>query len=243
LPLAWGVGGDAVGDAQGGEGALELGVGVQTVGGGTMAEEGEAIGVERGGRAVVFEGGAQVGEVGPGGVAGHKGGGDDFAGVIVGGEEEGGIGVGGPPGMGRSVMLPEFADGRALPAAAGFGAGPLRGDALREVRPDVRGDGGAGAEEVKAAGQFIGQEGEVERLAVRKAFRQEVVSGLGPRGLMVAAGRLWLKGPLVVQPLMAQLVEPGRGELESLGGGEGVELAVVEGGQDFLNVERRDAVG
>ena len=41
---------------------------------------------------------------------------------------------------------------------------------------------------------------------------------------------------------MAQLVKTSRAEVESLGSGQGIELAVVEGGQDFLDVERRDTV-
>jgi len=99
LALGGGVGGDAVGDAQGGEGALELGMGVEAVGGGTMAKERQTVGVEGDGRAVLFDGGAQVAEVTPGGVAGDEGAGDDFAGVIVGGKDERGIDVGGPPRM------------------------------------------------------------------------------------------------------------------------------------------------
>jgi len=94
-----GVGRDPVGDAQGGEGALELGMGVEAVGGRAVAEKGEAVGIEGGGRAVLFEGLTQMGKVAPSGVAGDEGAGDDFAGVIVGGEDEGGIGFSGPPGM------------------------------------------------------------------------------------------------------------------------------------------------
>ena len=144
--------GDAMGDAQGSEGALELGVGIEAVGWGAVAEEGQTVGVKGGRRAVLFEGRAQVGEVTPGGIAGHEGAGDDFAGVIVGGEDEGGIGVGGPPRMGRGVVLPEFADGGALPTAAGFGARVLRGHELGEVLADISGHGRAGALEVEALG-------------------------------------------------------------------------------------------
>ena len=39
-------GGDQMGDAQGGEGALELGAGIPAIGGGLMAEQGQAIGVK-----------------------------------------------------------------------------------------------------------------------------------------------------------------------------------------------------
>jgi len=238
-----GVGGDAVGDAQGGEGALELGMGVEAVGGGAMAEERQAVGVEGGGWAVLFDGGAQVAEVTPGGVAGHEGAGDDFAGVIVGGEDEGGIRVGGPPGMGRRIVLPEFADGGALPAAAGFGAGRLRGDMLGEVLLDVVGDGGTRALEVQAASQFVGEEGEVERLAVREDVSQEMVRGLGPGGVMIAAGRLGGEAGLVGEPLMAQFVEAGASDREAFGGSGGIEVAGVEGFEDLLDVVRRGAPG
>ena len=154
--LGRGVGGDAMRGAQGGEGALELGMSVEAVGRGAMAEEGEAVGVEAGGRAVEFQGRAQMREVIPGGVAAHEGGGDDFAGVIVEAEDEHGIMVIRPPGMGRGIVLPEFADGAGLPAAAGLGAALERGRLVGEVRSDVGGHGGAGAVEVVAAGQFVG---------------------------------------------------------------------------------------
>ena len=78
-----GVWGDAVSRAQGGEGALELGVGIEAVGGGGVTEEGQAVGVKAGGRAVDFQERAEVGKVGPGGVAGHEGAAQDFTGVVV----------------------------------------------------------------------------------------------------------------------------------------------------------------
>lgn len=205
LDLAFGLGvrGDPVGDAQGGEGALELGVGVEAVGRGTVAEERQAVGVEGGGRAVLFQGGTQMMEVAPGGIAGHEGAGDDFPGMIVGGEDQGGIGLGRPPRVGRGVVLPQFADGGGLPTATRFGAGSLSRHELGEVLADISGHGGAGAVEVETAGQFVGQEGKVEGLAVGKKVGQELVGRWRPRGVMVASGRLRLEGPAVLQPLMA----------------------------------------
>jgi hypothetical protein len=170
---------------QGDEAFLE---GVEAVGGRTMAKEGEAVGVEAGGRAVAFEGRAQVGEVIPSGVAADEGAGDGFAGVIVEGENEHGVMVGRPPRMGRGVVLPEFADGAGLPAAAEFGASSGRGNLPGEVLADVGRDGGAGAVEVMTAGQFVGQEGEVERLAVRQELFEEIVDGGRPRLAVIAAG-------------------------------------------------------
>lgn len=232
-----GVRGDAMGDAQGGEGALELGVGVEAVGRGAVAKEREAVGVERGWRAVLFEGGAQMAEVAPGGVAGGEGGGEDFAGMIVEGEDQGRIGVGGPPGMGRGVVLPAFTPGGALPAPPGFGAAFGRGASLRKVLADIGGDGSTGAWEVEPAGQFVGQQGEVEGLTVGQEVREEGVGGGGPLGVVIATRELEGEGFFVGEPLMAQFVAARATEPQALGGGGGIQLAGIEGGEDFLDVE------
>jgi len=236
------VGGDAVSGAQRGEGALELGMGVEAVGWGTMAEEREAIGVEAGGRAVDFNGRTQVHEMVPSGVAAHEGGGEDFAGMIIERENKHGIMIGWPPRVRRTVMLPEFTDGAGLPAAAGFGAALGGGNLLGKMLADIGGHGGAGTLEIVAAGQFVGQECEVKRLAVRQEVLEEIVGGLGPGCFVVAAGRGELEAGSVLQPLVAQFIKAGRTDHEPLGGGEGVECAVVEGGEDFLNEECGNAV-
>ena len=61
-----GIGGAAVGGAQGRASALELGVGVEAVGRGTMAEEGPAVGGEGRRQAVLFQGRTPVDERAPG---------------------------------------------------------------------------------------------------------------------------------------------------------------------------------
>ena len=141
-----------------------------------------------------------MGEVRPGGVTGHEGAAEDFAGMIVEGQDEGGVVLGRPPGMGGGVVLPEFAKVGALPAAAGLGSAQQRRDHLGEVLADIGGYGGAGAVEVKTAGQFAGQKGEVERLAVRQDFGQESVTRWRPGGLVIAPGGLGCKTGLVLEP-------------------------------------------
>ena len=71
---------------------------------------------------------------------------------------------------------------------------------------------------------------------------QELVGGLGPGGFVIAAGRLGGKSGLVLEPLVAQAVELGGADVQALGGGQRIQLAGVEGGEDFLNVEGRDAM-
>lgn len=244
LDFAFGLGvwGDAVGDAQRGEGALELGMGVESVGRSAMAKERQAIGVEAGWRTVRFDGRAQVREMVPGGVAAHEGAGDDFAGMIIEGEDKHGIMVVGPPGVRRTVVLPEFADGDGLPAATGFGAAIWGGDLLREVLADVGGDRRTGAMEVEAAGQFVGQQGEIQGLAVRQELPEKVLSGGWPGCFVVAARRGRLEALAVLKPLVAQLIETRGTDHEPLGGSDGVQGAVIEGGENFPDVEVGDAV-
>ncbi len=74
-------------------------------------------------------------------------------------------------------MLKEFADGGTLSAAPGFGATFQGGDQVGKVLADV---GGAGAVEIELASQFIGQQGEIKRLAVGQAVGREIMGGGGP---------------------------------------------------------------
>lgn len=199
----------AMGGTQGRKSALELGMGVEPVGGGGVAKEGQAIGVKAGGQSVCFQEGTKMSEVRPSGVAGGEDPAEDFTGVVIERQDEAGIVFVGPPGMGRAVMLPEFADGGALPAAAGFGAAFEGWNQERKLLPDVSGHGGAGPMEVEFASQFIGQQGKIKRAAVRQEGGQEIVSGLGPGFFVVAAGSNGRKSGLVTKPLMAQPIELG----------------------------------
>lgn len=156
-----GIGSDAMSHAQRSEGALELGMGVEPVVGGGVAKERQSIGVKAGGRAVLFDHRTKMNKVRPSGIAGGEGAAEDFTGVIVQGQDEVGITFGGPPGMRRTVVLPEFADARALPAPTGFGAAFWSGNQMSEVRSGIGGDGGAGAVKIKLASQFIGQQRKV----------------------------------------------------------------------------------
>jgi len=229
-------------DAQGGQGALELGMSVQGVGGGSVAEKRQAVGVNAGGHAIGFKGQTEVLEMAPSGVAGGEGGGEDFAGVIIDGEDEGGVSHGGPPRMGGGIVLPEFADGGALPAAAGFRTRLLGGNPFGEMAAHIIGDSGAGAMEGKAAGQFIGEQGEVERLTVGQDV-MEVSDRLGrPEAAAGSAGRFGLEGLFVSQPAMAEAIELGWTDHQSLGGGGGIQLTEIGSGQDVLDKEGGNTV-
>lgn len=116
-------------DADRGQGALELGEGIQAVGCGGVAEKAQAIGIEVGWAAVAFEAGPQEAEVTPGGI-GLKAGGHDFACMIIGGEDQRLESVSGPPSMRGRIVLEEFASGGGFPPAPRFGAWRALADQL-----------------------------------------------------------------------------------------------------------------
>ena len=130
-----------MGDAQGGEGALELGAGIPAIGGGLMAEQGQAIGVKSYRDAVEGKNAAEVLEVVPSGVGGNKDGGQEFARVVIHRQQEGLLISGGPPLVDGGVMLPQFAHASPFPAAARLGGGRGGTDQDREVMAGVSGDG------------------------------------------------------------------------------------------------------
>ena len=109
--LGLGAGGGEAGDAQRGEGALELGAGFP------------AVGVEGHGQPVDGEEAAQVLELIPSGVGGNEGGPEEFAGMVIDREQEGLLVLSGPPLVDGGIVLPEFSEPGALPAAAGLGSG------------------------------------------------------------------------------------------------------------------------
>lgn len=122
-------------------------------------------------------------------------------------------------------MLPEFADGRALPAPTGFGTAFGCGNAVGKVLSNISGHGGAGATKIKLTSEFIGQQRAVQGLAVRQKPGQEIVGGLRPRRFVVAARGSGREAGFVTEPLMTKPVKLGRTDVEALGGRERVELA------------------
>ena len=105
--------------------------------------------------------------------------GDDFAGMIVEGEDEDGLGGRGPPMVGGRVVLPKFADGAGLPAAAGLwaGLGSRRGE-RGQVRAAPSGDGGARAVKIQASREFISEQAKLSgRQCGRNSRAKAAASG------------------------------------------------------------------
>lgn len=221
-------GGDEVGDAQRGEGALELGAGIAPIGRRLVAEQSEAIGVQRQRQAVAGEGATEVVEVVPGGIGGHEGAGEEFAGMIIHGEQQGLFVVGRPPLVNGGVVLPEFVDPRALPAPPGLGAGGGRADQEREVAARVGGHRFAVAVEGKAGGQFVRDELIIGRALQWEEGLQELLDRVRPSGAVIAAGEAEREGGAVLEPSRAEAEEVGATDAQELSGGVWIEGAAVE---------------
>lgn len=165
--------------AQRAESALELAVSIEAVGRRDVAKEAQAVRVESGGQPVLFKAGADQAEVAPGRV-GIETTGHDAPGVVIGGEDQCLQLRSGPPLVRRGIVLIEFSDGRALPASARFGARRVLSDEGWIMLLDVIGDSGAGALELEAPFQLLGDEGVVERPGKRQDFFEKGGDTLGP---------------------------------------------------------------
>jgi hypothetical protein len=73
---------------------------------------------------------------------------------------------------------------------------------------------------------------------MRQAIGQELVGWRRPRCLVITAGRFGYKAGFVAEPLVTQAIELSGADVESLGSGQSVELAGVEGREDFLDIDR-----
>jgi len=112
LDLALGLraGGDQMGDAQCGEGALELGTGIAVIRHRIVAEEAEPVGVDHHGQAVLEQEAAKMLEMIPRGVGGDKDRAQKFSRMIVNGQEQGLLVIGWPPLVDGRIVLPQFID-------------------------------------------------------------------------------------------------------------------------------------
>ena len=166
LDLAFGLraGGDQVGHAQGGEGALELRTRIPVIGHGIMTKEAEAVGIDDQRQVVLAKELAKMLEMIPGGIGGDKDRAQKFSGMIIDGQQQGLLGGAWPPLVDGRVVLPQFTEAGAFPTAAGLGAWLGLANEVGKMRSDKGGDRLAMALEIEPAGQFIGHQLKVGRL-------------------------------------------------------------------------------
>ena len=148
--------------------------------------------------------------------------------MVIHREQQGLLVLGRPPLVEGGVMLPEFAQAGAFPAAARLGSGRGRTDQEREVTAGVSGDGFAVALEAEAGGEFVGDELIVGRALEGQEGLQELLDLGGPGAAMVAAGEVEGEGGRLLQPSGAQAKEVRPTDTQELGRGARVEVAAVE---------------
>jgi hypothetical protein len=87
-------------------------------------------------------------------------------------------------------VLPQFAEARAFPAAAGFGTGFWLADQEREMSSDKSGDRLTMALETEADGQFIGHQLKVGRFLQWDKIFEELTGFRWPIWPMAAPGEM-----------------------------------------------------
>jgi hypothetical protein len=66
---------------------------------------------------------------------------------------------------------------------------------------------------------------------------EEILGDGRPRGFVIAPGGLGGESGLVAQPVVTETIELSGADVEPLRGGPRVQLAGVEGGENFLDIE------
>lgn len=108
--LAFGLraGSNQMGDAESGEGALELGTGIAVIGHGVMAKEAQAVGIHDHRQGVLDKEAAKMLEMIPSGVGGDKDRAQELAGMVIDGQQEGLLFIGRPPLVDGGIVLPQL---------------------------------------------------------------------------------------------------------------------------------------
>lgn len=243
--LAFGLraGSDQMGHSQSGEGALELGTGIPVIGHGIMAKEAEAVGVDDQRQVVLEKEAAKMLKMIPSGVGGDKDCAQEFAGMIIDGQQEGLFFMGGPPLVDGGIVLPEFINAGAFPAAPGFGPRFELADEIREMDSGEGGHRLAMALEAEAGFQFVGHQLEIGRFLEGEELLEEGAGFRWPVGPMVAARECGAEGGGFLEETGAQPVKMGATDLEVVGGIRGVNRSRIELTEDLLEKQVGETFG
>ena len=151
-----------------------------------------------------------------------------FSGMIIDGQEQGLLFGCRPPLMEGGIVLPEFAQTGAFPAAAGFGARLWLADEVGEMRSDKSGDRLTMALETEADFQFIGHQLKVGRFLQRDKIFEELAGLRWPIWPVAATGELGAELRAILEPARAEPVKVRAADLEMVGGIRAVDLPVVK---------------
>ena len=141
---------------------------------------------------------------------------------------------GGPPLVDGGIVLPEFVEAGAFPAAAAFGARFGLADEVGTMCSDKGGDRLPMAFETKADVQLIGHELKIGRFLQRDKSFEELLGFRGPIWPVATTGKSSGELRAVLEPARAQTVNVRAADLEVLGGFCGVDLPVIKLLEDML---------
>ena len=123
--------------------------------------------------------------------------------MVIDGQQEGLLGGAWPPLVDGRIVLPEFTQAGALPAAAGFGTRFWLAEEVGKMRSDKSGDRLTMALETEAQGQFIRCQLKVGRFLQRDKSFEELAGFSGPIGPVTATGELGAELRAALQPARA----------------------------------------
>ena len=163
--------------------------------------------------------------------------------MIIDGQQQGLFFIGGPPLVDGGIVLPEFIDAGALPAAAGFGPRFRLADESWKMGSGEGGHRLAMALEPEAGFQFVGHELEVGGLLERQELLEKDHGFGRPVGPMIAAGELGGEVGAFAEETGAQSVKLGAADLELEGGIRAVDQPLIELLKDLLEKQVGEAFG
>ena len=163
--------------------------------------------------------------------------------MIIDRQQQGLLGRGWPPLVKGGIVLPEFAQPGAFPAAAGFGARLRLTDEVGKMGADKGCDRLPMALETKAAGQFIGHQLKVGRFLQRNKSFEELAGFRWPIRPVVATGALGGELSAFEEPARAKAVQVRATDLEMVGRFRGVDLPVVKLLEEVLKKGIGEAFG
>jgi hypothetical protein len=162
--------------------------------------------------------------------------------MIIDGQQQGLLFRGWPPLVDGGIVLPQFIDAGAFPAAPGFGT---RFGLADEIGKMGSGEGGhrlAMALEAEAGFQFVSHQLEVGRLVEREELLEEGDGFRRPVGPRIAAGELGGEGGAFAEEAGAQSVKVGAADLELEGSVSAVDQPRIELQEDLLEKEVVEAL-
>ena len=228
--LAFGLraGRDQVGHAQGGESALELRRRLAVIGHGIVAKEAQAVGVDDQRQGVLAKEAAEMLEVIPSGVCGHKSRAQEFAGMIIDGQEQSLLGWAGPPLVDGGIMLPQLAEAGTFPPAADLGPRFRLAKQVGKMGAHIGRDRLPVTLETEAPGQLIGDPLKVGRLLPRDKIQQKLAGCRWPDWPMASARRVGTECSAIQEPAGAEAIEVGLADLQVLAGFRPINQPIVK---------------